>query len=103
MKRQVKLFPVKKNFWDYSLEKQVCNTCKKEIGFEISRIVIMRNIDRGPCLFFFHFFFPCWDFKTLCQKYPRLIINKAGFSVPQELMIKDTSMKDLEKKFELWT
>ena len=86
----------------FSLEKQVCDACKKEIGCEISRIVIMRNIERSTFVFF-HFFFPCWDFKTLCQKYPRVIINKAGFSVPQELMIKDTSMKDLEKKFELWT
>ena len=103
MKRQVKLIPTEKIFFKLSLEKQVCETCKKEIGCEISRIVIMRNIDRGPRLFYFHFFFPCWDFKTLCQKYPRLIIDKAGFSIPQELMINDASMEDLEKKIELWT
>jgi hypothetical protein len=63
----------------------------------------MRNIDRGPRLFFFHFFFPCWDFKTLCQKHPKLFIDKAGFSIPQELSIKDKSMNEMKQKFELWT
>jgi len=40
-------FPVEKNTKQYSSKKHVCSTCKEEIDSEISRILIMRDID-GP-------------------------------------------------------
>jgi len=87
----------------YSFEKHVCSTCKKIIDYEISRILITRNKDWGPRLFCFHFFFPCWDWELFCQKYPNLIIEKAGFSFPENLIIKEYSINDLRKNLEYWT
>ncbi|MDX1442067.1 MAG: hypothetical protein R3237_06385, partial [Nitrosopumilaceae archaeon] len=54
----------------YSSEKHICDTCDQEIGHNISRTLLMRDKDEGPRLLCFHFFYPCWDFKLLVQKYP---------------------------------
>jgi len=94
---------VGKNTKHYSSEKHVCSTCKEEIDSEISRILIMRDIDGGPRLLCFHFFFPCWDFELLCQKYPNLIIDKAGFSITKNILIKESSIKDMQKNLEFWS
>ncbi|HUU47696.1 MAG TPA: hypothetical protein VMW55_02810 [Nitrosopumilaceae archaeon] len=96
-------FPIEKNTRYHSFEKQVCSSCKEEIGSEISRIMIMRDIDRGPRLFCFHFFFPCWDFKLLCQKYPKLTLDIVGFSIPENVLIKERSIKDMQKNIKFWT
>jgi len=93
---------VEKNTKHYSSKKHVCSTCKEEIHSEISRILIMRDIDRGPRLLCFHFFFPCWSFELLCQKYPNLVIDKAGFSIPENILIKENSIKNMQKDLELW-
>jgi hypothetical protein len=86
----------------YSSEKHVCSTCKTEIGSEISRIMITNDIDGSPRLFCFHFFFPCWDMRYFCQKYQNLTIERAGFSIPENITIKEKSMKDLQKNLEYW-
>jgi len=62
----------------------------------------MRDIDGGPRWLCFHFFFPCWDFEFLCQKYPDLIIDKAGFIIPGNILIKKSSIKNMQKDLELW-
>jgi len=62
----------------------------------------MRDLDGGPRLLCFHFFFPCWSFELLCQKYPDLIIDKAGFSIPENILIKKNSIKNMQKNLELW-
>ena len=95
-------FPVEKNTKHYSSQKHVCSTCKEEIDSEISRILIMRDIDGGPRWLCFHFFFPCWSFELLCQKYPDLIIERAGFSIPGNILIKKSSIKNMQKDLELW-
>ena len=72
----------------------VCSTCKKEIP-DISRILIMRDRDGGPRLLFFHYFFPCLDMKLLCQQYPKLTIDKLGFGIPENMAIKENSVKSM--------
>jgi len=94
--------PVEKNTKHYSLEKHVCATCNEEIDYEISRVMLMRDKDGGPRLLCFHFFFPCWDFELLIQKYPHLVIDHAGFSIPENIRMQESSIKDLQKNLEFW-
>ena len=85
-----------------SSEIHVCDTCKVEIP-DISRVLLMRDIDGGPRLLCFHYFFPCWDMELLCQQYPNLVIDKIGFSIPRNYDMKESSIKDLQSNTELWT
>ncbi len=94
--------PVEKNTKHYSLEKHVCATCNEEIDYEISRVLLMSDKDGGPRLLCFHFFFPCWDFELLIQKYPCLVIDHAGFSIPENIRMKESSIRDLQKNLEFW-
>ena len=84
----------------HSSEKHVCSTCKEEI-IDISRVLIMRDRNCGPRLLCFHFFYPCWDTELLFQQYPNLIIDRVGFSFPENLMSK-SSIKKIQKNQELW-
>ena len=93
--------PVEKTTKHYSEQKHVCSTCKEEIT-DISRVLIMRDRDGGPRLLCFHFFFPCWDMELLCQQYPNLIIDKTGFSIPENIEMKKSSLNDMEKNIEFW-
>lgn len=86
----------------HSFKKHVCDTCNEEIDSEISRILIMQDKDGGPRLLCFHFFFPCWDLNLLCQKYPYLIINKLGFSFPENITMEEKSIKDMQENLEFW-
>ena len=94
--------PLGKNPKHYSQEKHVCATCNEEIDYEISRVMLMRDKDGGPRLLCFHFFFPCWDFDLLIQKYPNLVIDHAGFSIPENIRMKESSIRDLQKNLEFW-
>ena len=94
--------PLGKNTKHYSQEKHVCATCNEEIDYEISRVMLMRDKDGGPRLLCFHFFFPCWDFDLLIQKYPNLVIDHAGFSIPENIRMKESSIRDLQKNLEFW-
>ena len=85
----------------YSSEKHVCDTCKEKIP-DISRVLLMRDIDGGPRLLCYHFFFPCWDMELLCQQYPNLIIDRIGFSFPENLVMSKSSIKKIQKNQELW-
>ncbi len=85
-----------------SSEIHVCDTCKVEIP-DISRVLLMRDIDGGPRLLCFHYFFPCWDMELLCQQYPNLVIDKIGFSIPKNYDMKESSIKYLQANTELWT
>ncbi len=84
----------------HSSEKHFCSTCKAEI-IDISRVLIMRDRDGGPQLLCYHFFYPCWDVEFIFQQYPNLIIDRMGFSFPENLMSK-SSIKKIQKNQELW-
>ena len=84
-----------------SSEKHVCDTCKEEIP-DISRVLLMRDIDGGPRLLCFHYFFPCWDMELLCQQYPNFTIDRAAFSIPENIQLKEDSIKDLQANTDLW-
>ena len=92
-----------KNLGSYSNEKHICHTCQEVIDSEISRVILMRNVDRAPRLFFFHFFVPCWDFKALCKKYPNLTLDLAGFSIPNNISLEEKTLRDMQKNIQLWT
>jgi len=85
----------------HSSEKHVCDTCKEEIP-DISRVLLMRDIDGGPRLLCFHYFSPCWDMALLCQQYPNFAIEKAGFSIPENIQLKESSITELQKNVDLW-
>jgi len=82
-------------------KKHVCNTCKEDI-LDISRVLIMRDIDYGPRLLCFHFFFPCWDMELLCQQYPNLKIDRVGFSFPEKMAISENSIRKMKTNQKLW-
>lgn len=82
-------------------EKHVCCTCKKEIT-DISRVLIMRDRDRGPHLLCFHFFYPCWDTKLLFQQYSNLEIDRVAFSFPENFTMSESSIKEIQTNYELW-
>lgn len=86
----------------YSSEKHICDTCSQEIGSNISRTLVMCDKDGGPRFLCFHFFFPCWDFQLLVQKYPNLIIDKTGFSIPETIPLKIKSIKDMQNNLDFW-
>ena len=98
----VNQIPEEKLIHQYSSEKHICDTCDQEIGSNISRTLLMRDKDGGPRLLCFHFFFPCWDFKSLVQKYPNMTIDKAGFSIPATIALKDRTIKDLQNNLDFW-
>ena len=86
----------------YSSENHICDTCHQEIGSNISRTLIMHDEDGGPRLLCFHFFFPCWDFRLLVQKYPNFTIDKTGFSVPETIVLKDRTIKEMQNNLDFW-
>lgn len=91
-----------KSIRQYSSEKNICDTCHQEIGSNISRTLLMRDKDGGPRLLCFHFFFPCWDFPLLVQKYSDMTIDKTGFSVPATVVLKDRSIKEMQNNLDFW-
>jgi hypothetical protein len=93
---------VEKTTKSYSSEKHVCSTCKEEVT-DISRVLLMRDKDGAPRLLCYHYFFPCWDMELFCQQYPNFIIDKAGFSIPENIQMKENSVKDMQENLELWT
>ena len=96
------IIPEGNSIHPYSSEKHICDTCHQEIGSNISRTLIMRDKDEGPRLLCFHFFFPCWDFKLLVQKYPKLKIDKTGFSIPETIPLKIKSIKNMQSNLDFW-
>jgi hypothetical protein len=93
--------PVEENTKHQSSKSQVCSTCKVEIT-DISRVLIMRDKDGGPRLLCYHFFYPCWDMELLCQQYSNLVIDKVGFSIPENMSLKQRSLEDLQRNHEFW-
>lgn len=84
-----------------SLEKHVCDTCKEEIP-DISRVLLMRDVDGGPRLLCFHYFYPCWDMKLLSQQYPNLVIENVAFSFPEKMQIKQSSQIEMKSNLDYW-
>ena len=85
----------------YDSEKHVCSTCKEKI-VDISRDLIMNDIDGGARLLCFHFFYPCWDMDLLRQQYPNLRIHRVGFSFPENIIISESFIKKMQKNQEFW-
>ncbi len=41
--------------------------------------------------------------ELFCQQYPNFTIDKAGFSIPENIQMKENSVKDMQENLELWT
>lgn len=78
-----------------------CDTCKSPIEFLPYRILTMKDMEGFPKTLRFHYFYPCWDFDLVCQKYPNYEIVHAGFSCDLET-ITPKILKNLRKNEFLW-
>lgn len=84
-----------------SHEELVCDTCLKGIEFLPVRAVIMRNQEGKTLNLHFHYFFPCWDFEYLCQKYPEYDLVKMGFIYDSDYLTASI-IRNIRKNEDLW-
>jgi hypothetical protein len=80
----------------------VCDSCGTNINYEISRVLILSNMDGGPRLVFTHFFAPCWNFEKLLKKHRNCCIEKISFSFPENMSICDESIRKIQTSFHFW-
>ncbi|MFZ8922883.1 MAG: hypothetical protein ACO2Y0_08020 [Nitrosopumilaceae archaeon] len=80
----------------------VCDSCGVNIGSEISRVLILSNIDGGPHLVLLHFFAPCWNLENLLKKYPNFTIEKMSFSFPENMSMSKGSIRKMQTEFDFW-
>ena len=62
----------------------------------------MHDKDDNPQVFHYHFFFPCWDFELLCKRYPNLTLERVGFSMPENMLVDENAIKDLQNNLNFW-
>ena len=79
----------------------VCNNCLKKIEFLPARTVIMENPKGEKLKLYFHYFFPCWDFEHLCQRFPELNLVCMGFVCDSDFLTSKT-IKNFRKNEYLW-
>lgn len=84
------------------VQKLVCNTCSGKITSDVCRVLVMHDKDYNPQVFHYHFFFPCWDFELLCKRYPNLTLERAGFSIPENMSVDENAIKDLQNNLNFW-
>ena len=80
----------------------ICDSCDTNIESEISRVLILCDLDGGPRLVFTHFFAPCWNLGKLLKKYGNFRIEKMSFSFPENMSMKDESIRKMQTKFDFW-
>lgn len=80
----------------------VCDSCGVSIHSEISRVLILSNIDGGPHLVFLHFFAPCWNLENFLKKYPNFTIEKMSFSFPEKMSMSEGSIRKMQTEFDFW-
>ena len=84
-----------------SHEEIVCNNCLKKIEFLPARMVIMENRKHEKTNLYFHYFFPCWDFEHLCQRFPGLNLVGMGFICDTDFLTPKIT-KNFRKNEYLW-
>ena len=80
----------------------ICDSCGTNIDSEISRVLILSDLDGGPRLVFTHFFAPCWNLGNLLKKYENMQIEKMSFSFPENMSMKNESIRKMQTKFDFW-
>jgi hypothetical protein len=86
----------------HTTEKLVCNACNCDIDSEICRTLVTRNANEEPQFFAFHFFFPCWNMHDFFQKHPKLTLDKTAFSIPEDTLVSEHGIKDLQTNLSHW-
>jgi hypothetical protein len=82
-------------------EHLLCDTCLKVIEFLPARMVTMKSMMGKTMNLHFHYFFPCWDFEYLCQKYPEYDLVNMGFIYDSDFLTARV-IKNLRKNEDLW-
>ena len=100
---RVRVHPItKKNIQTDRVQKIVCNNCSEEIGSDICKVLVLRNKDDNPQVFHYHFFFPCWDFELLCKRYHDCTLDKVGVSLPENILMSEKAIIDLQNNLDFW-
>jgi len=79
----------------------VYKTCKKSIEFMPWRFLILGNENKKE-IFYYHYFFPCWDMEYFCQKYPQHKIVKVGFVHDEEILDYLKKIQNIKRNEHLW-
>ncbi len=79
----------------------ICDNCLKKIEFLPARIVTMKNWKGETKNLHFHYFFPCWDFEYLCQRFPEYDLVNMGFIYDSDFL-SSKIIKNLRKNEDLW-
>ncbi|MFB5611063.1 MAG: hypothetical protein ACE5R3_02740 [Nitrosopumilaceae archaeon] len=79
----------------------ICDTCLKNIEFLPARVVTMKSLEGKIKNAHFHYFFPCWDFDYLCQRYPEYDLINIGFIYDSDYL-SSKIVKNLKKNEDLW-
>ena len=79
----------------------ICDTCLKNIEFLPARMVTMRNWHGRTMNLHFHYFFPCWDFEHLCQRFPEFDLVNMGFIYDSDNLT-TRIIKNLKRNEDLW-
>lgn len=59
----------------------------------------MRDKDENPYVVHYHFFFPCLDFELL---YPNLTLERVGFSIPENILMTENAIENLQNNLDFW-
>ena len=84
-----------------SQEDIVCHNCLKKIEFFPARMVVMEDKEGKKMSLYFHYFFPCWDFEQLCQRFPDLNLIRLGFICDSDFLTPKIT-KNFRKNEYLW-
>ena len=79
----------------------ICDNCLKIIEFLPARTVIMKSKKGKVLNLHFHYFFPCWDFEHLCQRFPEYDLVNLGFICDSDYLT-TRNFKNLRKNEDLW-
>jgi len=98
-------FPLVKKgliFEENSQNASVCSVCLQKIDAPIYRRVIFQDKEKNLTVKNFHFFFPCWDFEYVCQKYMNYKIVNLGFSCEKIILKNYQKVRNLQRNLSLW-
>ena len=79
----------------------ICDNCLKKIEYLPIRTVIIENSYQKKLNLYFHYFFPCWDFEHLCQRFPDYNLKSMGFICDSDFLTPKIA-KNFRKNEYLW-
>ena len=83
-------------------EVPLCDTCKSKIDFHPFRHLLLENQNKTTQNVFFHYFFPCWDFSFVTEKYQNKKIIQAGFTFDCKHKPNLKEIRNFKRNIDLW-